>query len=161
MTEIRPLIRSSDWGLWRGLASWQAETEETETYPGRPTPPQLDTHLLSAISSVSLERGDVLQHVACQCHSLSLFLPLYNPLPPHRWIGEILIVPCRHKHTHSMREHDEYSYRVLSTHEGGQREAERQIHSHAYTAYSAHTCSVMATCTHAESLGLVNGTCRV
>lgn len=33
----------------------RAKTAETETFPGRPAPPQLDTHLLSAISSVSPE----------------------------------------------------------------------------------------------------------
>lgn len=118
------------------LASWQAETEATETYPGCPTLPQLDTHLLSVISSVSLVQGDLQQYVACQCHSLSLFLHLHNPLPHHSmdWGDSDSFTQ-----THNTREHDEYSYRILSPRAAGQREAEKQMHICAHIVFSEHT----------------------
>lgn len=53
LTEIRPLIRSSDWGgVGGGGASWQAKTDR---HPRRPNQQQLDTHLLSGISPAFLE----------------------------------------------------------------------------------------------------------
>lgn len=97
-----------------GLASWQAQTEETETYPGRPTPLQLDTHLLSAICSVSLERR---RCSAARRPSMSFIVPPPFPHPtrrhPGRWIQKIPMVPRRHKQPHYRRRRGEYSYTAM------------------------------------------------
>lgn len=100
LTEIRPLIRSSDWVLWRGLCFLACRDRGDRDVSRAPNPSAI-RHTSAISDQLSVPgTGDAPQHVACQCHSLSLFLSLYDRLPPPQCIWEILTVPCRHKHTH-------------------------------------------------------------
>lgn len=117
MTEIRPLIRSSDWGLWRGL-SFLAGRDRGDRDVSRAPNPTAIRHT-SAISD-QLSVPGTGRRSAARCLSMSFIVPfpfhLYNPLPPRPmdW-GDTESAAQTQTHT---RERDEYSNKVFSTHAG-------------------------------------------
>lgn len=125
-------------GSGGGLASWQAERERErgDRDVSRAPNPSAIRHT-SAISDQLSVPGTGRRSTA-RCLSMSFIVPFPFPCTtrrhPTRWIGGDADTGA-----HTVR---------VSTHVGQR----GKIHRHANTVvYSAHTCSIMAECTHLVS----------
>lgn len=157
LTEIRPLIRRSDWELWRGL-SFLAGRDRRDRDVSRVPNPSTIRHT-SAISDQLAVPGTG-RPLVVRCLSMSFIVPFPSLA---QWARELLVVLHRHTHEReSTREFDEYSYRILRLHSAGQREAERQIHICAHSIFSLHTQTHShgwIHCCRDAQMHLVNSAC--